>query len=66
MSPLSERGFLSERKGGGGFHVEGTAKTEKVQEATAESLMPGIWRLRLEHISDTLADLEDPLALPSQ
>ena len=39
--------MLSERKGKVIFHVDGP-KTEKAREPTAESLVPGIWRLRYQ------------------
>ena len=43
-----QRGFLSERKGGGGgsLHVE-KLKTDNTREPTVESLVRGFWRLRV-------------------
>ena len=40
-----QRGFLTERKGRS-FHVE-RPKTEKAREPKVESLVRGIWRLRV-------------------
>ena len=38
--------MLSEKKGKVIFHVDGP-KTEKARKPTVDSLVPGIWRLRV-------------------
>ena len=46
ISERVQRGFLLERKGKVIFHVDGP-KTKKAREPIVESLVPGIWRLRV-------------------